>query len=136
MPSTDPVGDMLAVIKNANTRRHRRVSVPHSRLKHAVAGVLKDEGYLEDVKLIDDASKKAWLRTIHVYLKYDSEGGPVITDLKRVSKPGNRVFRGVGEIPKVMDGLGVTVMSTSKGVMSDRRARRERLGGELICKVW
>ena len=135
MASSDPVGDMLAVIKNGNTRRHKRVQVPHSRLKEGVAKVLQTEGYLEDVKMVAEEGRGAhkWL---HPFLKYDIESIPVITNLKRMSKPGCRVFRGVDQIGKVLDGLGVTVLSTSKGIMSDRQARRQRIGGELICKVW
>jgi small subunit ribosomal protein S8 len=134
MPSSDPVGDMIAMIKNANGRRHRRVMLPHSRVKEGVAKVLQAEGYLEDVKVTTDEKKKE-RRTLHLYLKY-GDGGPVITEITRVSTPGRRVFRAVDRIGKVLDGLGITVLSTSKGIMSDRRARQERVGGELICKVW
>jgi small subunit ribosomal protein S8 len=135
MPSSDPVGDMLAMIKNAYGRRHKRVSLPHSRLKEGVAKVLRSEGYIEDVKTVAD-EKKAWLKSLHLYLKYDSEGASVISDIKRVSKPGCRIFRGVDNLGRIMDGLGVQVLSTSKGILSDRQARKERVGGELICKVW
>ena len=135
MPSSDPVGDMLAVIKNALQRRHKRVQVPHSRLKEGVAKVLKSEGYLEDVRTVQDESR-AWSRALHLFLKYDAEGSSVISNVRRVSKPGCRVFRGVDRIGKVLDGLGVTVLSTSKGILSDRQARKQRVGGELICKVW
>jgi small subunit ribosomal protein S8 len=135
MPSSDPVGDMLAMIKNAYGRRHKRVSLTHSRMKEGVAKVLRSEGYLEDVKMVQDEKRKE-IRTLHLYLKYDSDGSSVISEIKRVSKPGCRIFSGVDSLARIMDGLGVQVLSTSKGIMSDRQARKERVGGELICKVW
>ena len=133
--SSDPVGDMIAMIKNAQHRRHRRMALPHSRLKEGVAEVLKKEGYITDVKVVAD-DKKAFLKSLHVFLKYGEDGRGVITEIKRVSKPGCRIFRGLGELPRIQDGLGISVLSTSKGILSDRQARKERVGGELICKVW
>lgn len=135
MPSSDPVGDMLAMIKNAYGRRHKRLSLPHSRMKEGVAKVLRTEGYIEDVKTIQDEKRKE-IKTLFLYLKYDGTGTSVISDIKRVSKPGCRIFQGVDSLGRIMDGLGVQVLSTSKGIMSDRQARKERVGGELICKVW
>lgn len=135
MASSDPVGDMLAMIKNAYGRRHKRLSLPHSRLKEGVAKVLRTEGYLEDVKTVQDEKRKE-LKTLHLYLKYDGTGQSVISEIKRVSKPGCRIFRGVDSLGRIMDGLGIQVLSTSKGIMSDRQARKERVGGELVCKVW
>ena len=135
MPSSDPVGDMLAMIKNAYGRRHKRLSLPHSILKEGVAKVLRTEGYLEDVKSIQD-EKKPERKTLHLYLKYDGTGESVITEIKRVSKPGCRIFRGVDSLGRIMDGLGIQVLSTSQGIMSDRQARKQRVGGELVCKVW
>ena len=135
MASSDPVGDMLAMIKNAYGRRHKRLSLPHSRMKEGVAKVLRSEGYVEDVKTIQDEKRKE-IKTLHLYLKYDGTGASVISEIKRVSKPGCRIFRGVDSLGRIMDGLGVQVLSTSKGIMSDRQARKERVGGELICKVW
>ena len=135
MPSSDPVGDMLAMIKNAYGRRHKRISLSHSNFKEGVAKVLRSEGYLEDVKVVQDEKRKE-LRALHLYLKYDSDGQSVISEIKRVSKPGCRIFSGVDSLKRIMDGLGVQVLSTSKGIMSDRQARKERVGGELICKVW
>ena len=135
MPSSDPVGDMLAMIKNAYGRRHKRLSLPHSILKEGVAKVLRTEGYLEDVKTVQDEKRKE-IKVLHLYLKYDNVGESVISDIKRVSKPGCRIFRGVDKLARIMDGLGVQVLSTSKGIMSDRQARKERVGGELVCKVW
>ena len=135
MPVSDPVGDMLAMIKNAIHRRHKTMAVSHSRLKEGVTRTLVKEGYLEDVKVVPD-EKRTERKTLHVYLKYDSDGSPVISAIRRVSKPGCRVFRGVDRLGKVLDGLGITVLSTSKGILSDRQARQQRVGGELICKVW
>jgi len=135
MPSSDPVGDMLAMIKNAYGRRHKRVSLSHSNFKEGVAKVLRSEGYLEDVKTVQDEKRKE-IKVLHLYLKYDNVGESVISDIKRVSKPGCRIFRGVDKLARIMDGLGVQVLSTSKGIMSDRQARKERVGGELVCKVW
>jgi small subunit ribosomal protein S8 len=132
MPSIDPVGDMIAMIKNANTRKLRRVSLPHSRLKEGVAQALKREGYVEDVKAVTEEGRKF----LHVYLKYDVDNRQVITDIVRISRPGRRVFRPVTKFGKVLDGLGIQVLSTSKGILSDREARRQRVGGEMICKVW
>jgi small subunit ribosomal protein S8 len=135
MPSSDPVGDMLAMIKNAYGRRHKRVSLTHSNFKEGVAKVLRSEGYLEDVKTVQDEKRKE-IKVLHLYLKYDNVGESVISDIKRISKPGCRIFRGVDNLSRIMDGLGVQVLSTSKGIMSDRQARKERVGGELVCKVW
>jgi small subunit ribosomal protein S8 len=135
MASSDPVGDMLAMIKNAFGRRHKRLSLPHSIMKEGVAKVLRSEGYIEDVKTIQD-EKRAERKTLHLYLKYDGTGQSVITEIKRVSKPGCRIFRGVDSLGRIMDGLGIQVLSTSKGIMSDRQARKQRVGGELVCKVW
>jgi small subunit ribosomal protein S8 len=135
MPSSDPVGDMIAMIKNAKGRRHKRLSLPHSLLKEGVPKVLRSEGYLEDVKVTVDEQRK-FLKTLHLFMKYDTDGVAVITEIKRVSKPGCRVFRGVDRLGRVLDGLGVSVLSTSKGILSDRQARKERVGGELICRVW
>jgi small subunit ribosomal protein S8 len=126
---------MLAMIKNAYGRRHKRVSLSHSNFKEGVAKVLRSEGYLEDVKTVQDEKRKE-IKVLHLYLKYDNVGESVISDIKRVSKPGCRIFRGVDKLARIMDGLGVQVLSTSKGIMSDRQARKERVGGELVCKVW
>ncbi|HEY3227071.1 MAG TPA: 30S ribosomal protein S8 [Planctomycetota bacterium] len=135
MASSDPVGDMIAIIKNANQRRHPKTSVPHSKLKEGVAQVLKSEGYLSDVKVIVD-EKKPHLKVMWLYLKYDPENRRVLTDIKRVSKPGRRIFRGSGDVAKVLDGLGVTVLTTSRGILSSRKAKKLNVGGEIICKVW
>ncbi len=135
MPSSDPVGDMIAMIKNANTRGLMRVDVPHSRFKEGVVSVLKREGYIDDFKVVADVKLQA-RKTLHVYLKYDIESKPVLTDIIRVSKPGCRVFRPIAKFGKVMDGLGIQVLSTSKGILSDREAKDKKVGGETVCKVW
>ncbi len=135
MPSSDPVGDMIAMIKNAYHRRRPKLSLPSSRLKEGVAKVLRSEGYIEDVQVVQD-EKRPERKSLHLYLKYDTEGAPVVTEIRRVSKPGCRVFRGVDRLGKVLDGLGISVLSTSRGILSDRQARKQRVGGELLCKVW
>ncbi len=135
MPSSDPVGDMIAMIKNGLHRHHKRVDLAHSRMKEGVARVLLSEGYLTDVRAVGD-EKRTWRKTLHLYLKYDDEGGSIITEIRRVSKPGCRIFRGVDRLNRVLDGLGISVLSTSRGILSDRQARKQRLGGEVICKVW
>ena len=135
MASSDPVGDMLAIIKNANQRRHAKAAVPHSKMKEGVAQVLKAEGYLSDVKVVTD-EKTPYKKTMWLFLKYDPENRRVLTDIKRVSSPGRRIFRGSTEISKVLDGLGVSVLTTSRGILSSRQAKKLNVGGELICRVW
>ena len=132
MSMSDPISDMLTRIRNAQTVGHTEVSMPASRLKSAIAQVLKDEGYIEDfaVRDKDGAAKKE----LAIALKYYA-GQPVIERLERVSKPGLRVYRGRDDIPKVMNGLGVAILSTSRGVMTDRKARADGLGGEVLCIV-
>lgn len=133
---TDPLADMLATIRNANLRGHERIVVDHSGLKEAVAGVLRDEGYLKAVKVVDEVLRGTKRKFIHVYLKYGGDGEKVISGLKLISKPGCRVYKGVAKIPKVLDDLGTSILSTSRGVMSHRQARKQRVGGELLCQVW
>src|SRR5512134_630383 len=135
MASSDPVGDMLAILKNANQRRHPKAPVPHSKMKEGVAQVLKAEGYLSDVKVVVD-EKTPYRKTMWLYLKYDAENRRVLTDIKRVSSPGRRIFRGSAEISKVLDGLGISVLTTSRGILSSRQAKKMNVGGELICRVW
>ncbi|NLJ79908.1 MAG: 30S ribosomal protein S8 [Firmicutes bacterium] len=132
MVMTDPIADMLTRIRNASSVKHESVDIPSSKLKGELARVLKDEGFIREYKVIED--KKQGM--IRVYLKYDSEKGPVIQGLKRISKPGLRVYANKDEIPRVLGGLGVAVLSTSQGIMTDRRARKEGIGGEVICYVW
>jgi small subunit ribosomal protein S8 len=130
MSMSDPIADMLTRIRNGQNARKVSVTMPSSREKVAVAGVLKDEGYITDYSTAEDGKKAA----LTVELKY-FEGHPVIEHIERVSKPGLRVFRGKEDLPKVLGGLGVAVVSTSAGVMSDRQAREKGIGGEVLCIV-
>ena len=130
MSMSDPVSDMLTHIRNAQMVGHTQVVMPASRLKASIAQVLKDEGYIEDFALRDNAAKKE----LHIGLKYYA-GRPVIERLERVSKPGLRVYKGRDNIPSIMNGLGVAILSTSRGVMTDRKARADGVGGEILCIV-
>jgi small subunit ribosomal protein S8 len=127
---SDPIADMLVRIRNAQMVGHTEVAMPASKLKSAIAQVLKDEGYIEDFALRDEGVKKQ----LRIGLKYYA-GRPVIERLERVSKPGLRVYRGRDDIPRIMNGLGVAILSTSRGVMTDRKARADGVGGEILCIV-
>ena len=131
---TDPIADMLSRIRNAALARHDRVSMPVSKVKHAVAALLKDEGYVRDVLVSEPDGKKS--PTLTVVLKYGQDRTCAIDGLQRVSRPGRRVYVRHDGIPFVQNGLGVAILSTSCGVMTDRDARRRRIGGELLCEVW
>ena len=130
MSMTDPISDMLTRIRNGQKARKVSVSMPASNVKIAVAGVLKDEGYITDFESSGEGAEK----TLSVELKY-FEGTPVIEKVQRVSKPGLRIYRGKDDLPKVLGGLGIAIVSTSAGVMSDRQAREQGIGGEVICVV-
>ena len=130
MSMSDPISDMLTRIRNAQMVGHTEVAMPASKLKASIAQVLKDEGYIEDFALRDHGVKKE----LHIGLKYYA-GRPVIERLERVSKPGLRVYRGRDDIPRIMNGLGVAILSTSRGVMTDRKARADGVGGEILCIV-
>ncbi len=132
MNLTDPVADFLTRIRNAHRARHQKLDVPVSKLKSEVARILKEEGYIANYKPVDE-NGQALLR---VYLKYGTDNTPAIRDLKRVSKPGCRVYVGKEEIRRVQGGLGISIMTTPKGVMTGRQARREGVGGEILCEVW
>ncbi len=132
MPVNDPVGDMLTRIRNAQMRRRSSVNSPASKLRGWVLDVLKDEGFIRDYELVDGDDGRQQLA---IALKYH-EGVPVIRELKRVSKPGRRVYSGAGELPLVRQGLGIAIISTSQGVMSDAKARSANVGGEIICTVF
>jgi len=132
MVVTDTIADMLTRIRNANQMRYQEVSVPASNLKVNLAKILKDEGFIEDYKVVDDVVGG----TILITLKYGQNKERVITGLKRISKPGLRVYAKSTEIPKVLNGLGIAIISTSRGVMTDKEARREKLGGEVLCYIW
>jgi len=131
---TDPIADMLSRIRNASMARHDRVRVPSSRVKTTIAEVLKSEGYVSDVSH-EHADEKEQ-QTLTLVLKYGRDRTPVIEGIRRVSRPGRRVYVGAQEIPTVRSGLGISIVSTSKGIMSDRQARRLGVGGELLCEVW
>ena len=128
---TDPIADMLTRIRNAGSAGHKWVDMPVSKLKTRVADLLKDNHFIYDFKILDDGR----FGVLRVYLKYH-EGGPVIRHLKRVSSPGRRRYVSVGEIPRVRNGLGMAILSTSQGLMSDRGARKQGVGGELMALVW
>jgi small subunit ribosomal protein S8 len=133
MSMTDPVADMLTRIRNACGSKHRRVDVPASKLKIEIARILKENSYIQDYRLVETEDGRPLLRLI---LKYAQGGHPVIRELKKVSTPGLRKYVGVGEIPRVRNGLGMAILSTSRGLMSDREARQSRTGGELLALVW
>ena len=130
MSLSDPIGDMLARIKNAQVRNHSKVTLPSSKFKSKIADVLKAEGYIIDYKINDD--KKP---SIEINLKYNS-GNPVINTIERISKPGRRIFSSASSLPKINTGLGIAIVSTPQGVMTDVDARKKKLGGEIICKVF
>ena len=129
--NTDPIADALTRIRNANTVKHSNVEIPASKLKVELVKLLKEEGYVENYEIVE----KGKFKVIDVTLKY-AGSTPVITGLKRVSTPGLRTYSKSKNLPKVMDGLGIAVVSTSKGLMTDRAARAEKLGGEVLCYVW
>ncbi|MBU0719042.1 MAG: 30S ribosomal protein S8 [Planctomycetes bacterium] len=129
---SDPVSDMLTRIRNAVSVRRKQVLIPSSRMKVGIAQVLKDEGYISSFDVVED-SKQGLLR---IDLKYGPRGEDVIHDLQRMSKPSRRVYRGVADLPRVLDGLGVVVVSTSQGIMSDRLCRERGVGGEPVCTVY
>jgi small subunit ribosomal protein S8 len=123
---------MLTRIRNAYAAKHQKVDVPLSKLKIEIARILKEEGFINNFKVIGEGPR----RNIRIYLRYGQKGEQVITALERVSKPGCRVYVGSQTVPKVLGGLGINILSTSRGVMTDRRARRERVGGEILCRVY
>ncbi len=127
----DPIADMLTRIRNATSARHPKVDVPASKLKIEIARILKEEGYILNYKVAEEGARK----TIKIYLKYQANNKPVITELARVSRPGCRVFVGSTEVPQVLGGLGVSILTTPRGVMTGRDARKQRVGGEVLCQV-
>ena len=129
---TDPIGDLLVRLKNGAQRRFETVTVPTSKLKRAILEILKREGYVEGV---EDSTEDGH-PVLHVRLRYIAEGQPMITGLERISKPGRRVYVGSQDIRKVRNGIGVSILSTSKGIMTDQESRKSHLGGEVLCSVW
>ena len=132
MPTSDPVSDMLTRIRNAVAARHPKVDVPASKLKQEIARILKDEGYIANYKLTEDGAQKS----IRIYLKYTPGNVPVISHIQRVSRPGCRVYVGSREVPRVLGGLGINILTTPKGIMTGGTARKENIGGEVLCQVW
>lgn len=132
MVMTDPIADLLTRVRNANVARHDKLEVPGSKIKRAIADILKEEGFVREVEWVDDKKQGV----VRIYLKYGPNRERVISGLRRISKPGLRVYAKKDEIPRVLGGLGIAILSTSKGLMSDRKARKEGLGGEVICYVW
>ena len=132
MHITDPVADMLTRIRNANSAKHDTVDVPASNMKKSIAQILLDEGYIKNFTVIDDGLQGM----IHITLKYNAGKEKVITGLRRVSKPGLRIYSSSEDMPKVMKGIGTAIVSTSKGVMTDKKAREEHVGGEVLAFVW
>ena len=132
MTMTDPIADMLTRIRNSLRASQELVNIPSSKLKINVAKVLKTEGYIRNFRLISDGQRKF----IRIFLKYDKDGVPVIEGIKRISKPSRRTYAGSDKIPDVLNGYGIGIISTSKGLMTDREARKRNIGGEIICSVW
>ena len=130
MSLSDPIGDMIARVKNAQARNHKKVELPSSNFKSKIADILKNEGFIKDFKINSDKNKNI----LSLELKYHS-GNPVISAFERVSKPGRRIFSSADALPKINNGLGIAIISTPKGVMTDIDARKQRIGGEIICKV-
>jgi len=129
---TDPIADMLVRIKNAIMAKHKEVRIPHSKMKERIAEILKEEGFIKDYEVVGEIPKKEIL----IKFKVLPGGKNAITDLKRISKPGRRIYASKDEITWVMNGLGIAIISTSKGLMTDREARRNKIGGEVVCYVW
>lgn len=132
MVMTDPIADLLTRIRNANMVRHEKLEVPASKIKKDIAEILKREGFIRDVEFIED-NKQGIIR---IFLKYGGNNERVITGLKRISKPGLRVYAKTGEVPRVLNGLGIAIVSTSQGVLTDKEARAKQVGGEVLAYVW
>ena len=132
MATSDPIADMLTRIRNAALARHPKVDVPASKLKMEIARILKEEGFITNFKLAEDGAK----RSIRIYLKYTPGNVPLISRIERVSRPGCRVYVGSKEVPRVLGGLGIHILTTPKGVMTGATARKETVGGEVLCQVW
>ena len=132
MQITDPIADMLTRIRNANSAKHLSVDIPASNLKKSIAEILLEEGYIKNYQIIDDGKQGI----IRVSLKYAENKQRVISGIKRISKPGLRVYAGKDELPRVLRGLGIAIVSTSKGVMTDKKARKENVGGEVLAYIW
>ena len=130
--TSDPIADMLTRVRNAMAARHPKVDVPASKLKTEIARILKEEGYIANFKAVDEDGRKV----LRVYLKYGSNNEAAISKLERISRPGCRVYVGRNEIPRVLGGLGINILTTPRGVMTGRQARKEGVGGEVLCQIW
>ena len=134
---TDPIADMLTRIRNAVTAKHTRVDMPASRIKADIARILQDEGYIQGFKLLDEAAAKSSpSRTLRLFLKYGPHGERLITGVQRISRPGRRVYFGRNDVPEVLAGLGTSILTTSRGVMTGRNAVKAGVGGEVLCNIW
>jgi small subunit ribosomal protein S8 len=136
---TDPISDMLTRLRNAVSAKHSRVDLPASKLKAEIARILQDEGYIQGFRIVEEPAEKAGRQPrqiIRVFLKYGPHGERVITGLERISRPGRRVYLGVEDVPNVLGGLGTSILTTSRGVMTGRAARKAGVGGEVLCNVW
>lgn len=132
MTMTDPIADMLARVRNASSAMHEEVLIPLSKIKESIARILAEEGYVDGVEIVDDAEHP----TMKIRLRYSEERERAIVGLRRISKPGRRVYRGAEELPRVLGGMGIAIISTSQGIMTDRQARNARVGGEILAYVW
>ena len=132
MNTTDPIADMLTRIRNANTSKHKTVDIPASNMKKAIAEILFEEGYIKAFEVIENENQGI----IRITINYDEKGNRVIAGLKRISKPGLRVYAASDELPKVLNGLGIALISTSKGIMTDKKAREQGIGGEVLAYIW
>jgi len=132
MQITDPIADMLTRIRNANSAKHETVEIPASNMKKAIVEILNEEGYIKNYQVIEDGKQGI----IRITLKYGQNHEKALTGLKRVSKPGLRIYAGADELPRVLKGLGIAIISTSKGIMTDKKARKENVGGEVLAYVW
>ena len=136
---TDPIADMITRIRNAVTAKHTRVELPASKLKAEIARILQDEGYIQGFRLVESPAEKSGRQArqlIRIFLKYGPHGERVISGLERISRPGRRVYLGVDDVPSVLGGLGTSILTTSRGVMTGRAARKAGVGGEVLCNVW
>jgi small subunit ribosomal protein S8 len=135
---TDPIADMLTRIRNAVIAKHTRVDLPASRIKADIARILQDEGYIQGFKVVDDAptAKTPVVKTLRLFLKYGPHGEKVITGVQRISRPGRRVYFGRDDVPEVLAGLGTSILTTSRGVMTGREAIKAGVGGEVLCNIW
>lgn len=129
---TDPVADLLTRIRNAHMAKHDKLDMPSSKLRQAIVRILKEEGYIKNFKVVDGKGKP----TIRVYLKYEANGKPMINGLERVSRPGRRVYCGKDDIPRVLNGLGISILTTNRGILATPKAQKLGVGGEVLCNVW